>query len=103
MRGQHGGDQQHGHGRERSRARADQVGDWCVTALAQRHGVHLATAYEEVRLIPASQEAAAHLAVDPGTKLMLLDRVILSHDQAPIEWRSASCHVRDEHYLAEVI
>jgi GntR family transcriptional regulator len=81
---------------------ADEAGDWSVTALAQRHGVHLARAYEEVRLVAAERETAALLAIDAGTRLMLLDRVILSFDQAPIEWRSAACHVRGEYYLAEV-
>jgi GntR family transcriptional regulator len=80
----------------------DKVGDWTVAALAQRHGVHLPHAYEEVRLVAAEGETATLLAVDAGAKLMLLDRVILSIEQAPIEWRSAACHMRGEYYLAEV-
>ncbi len=79
-----------------------EVGDWSVTALAQQHGVHLARAYEEVRLVQASQETAALLSIEAGARLMLLDRVIVSFEQAPIEWRSASCHMREEHYLVEV-
>jgi len=78
------------------------VGDWSLAALAQRHGVHLARAHEEVRLVVAESETAALLGVDAETRLMLLDRVILSIEQAPIEWRSATCHVRGEYYLAEV-
>jgi GntR family transcriptional regulator len=81
---------------------ADEVGDWNPTAVAQRHGVHVARAREEVRLIEASHEIAALLSVEPGTMLMQLDRIISSLDAAPIEWRSASCHVQDEYYLAEV-
>jgi GntR family transcriptional regulator len=84
-------------------ADANEVGDWSVTALAQRHGVHLARAYEEVRVIQAERETAALLALDAGTRLLLLDRVILSIDRTPIEWRSAFCHMRGEHYLAEVM
>jgi GntR family transcriptional regulator len=82
--------------------KADEVGDWSVTLLAQRHGVHLARAYEEVRVIQAEGEAAALLAIEAGTRLMLLDRIILSIERTPIEWRRAYCHMRDEHYLAEV-
>ena len=81
---------------------ADEVGDWCVTAVAQRHGVHVARASEEVRPVAASQETAQLLAIAPGTALLRLDRVIWSMDHAPIEWRSLSCHLRDEYYLAEV-
>jgi GntR family transcriptional regulator len=80
----------------------DAVGDWCVTALAQRHGVHVARASEELRQVAASPETAALLAVEPGTSLLQLDRVIWSMDHAPIEWRSLACHLRDEYYLAEV-
>jgi GntR family transcriptional regulator len=79
-----------------------EVGDWNLASLAQQHGVHLARAYEEVRLVAAERETAALLGVDAGTTLMLLDRVIMSIEQAPIEWRSATCHVRDEYYQAEV-
>jgi GntR family transcriptional regulator len=78
------------------------VGDWRVAALAQRYRVHLPRACEEVRLIAAERETAALLAVEAGARLMLLDRVILSIEQAPIEWRSAACHMRGEYYLAEV-
>ena len=81
---------------------AAELGDWNPTALAQRHGVHVARAREEVRLLEASHEIAALLSVAPRTMLMQLDRIISSLDDAPIEWRSASCHVQDEYYLAEV-
>ena len=80
-----------------------EVGDWCVAALAQQHGVHLAHAFEEVRLLSAERETATLLAVEPGTRLLLLDRVIQSIEQAPIEWRSAACHMRGEYYLADVV
>ena len=81
---------------------ADAVGDWNVTVLAQRCGVHLTRAREEVHLAAASAEAASLLGVDAGTMLMRLDRTISSSDEAPIEWRSAACRVRDEYYAAEV-
>ena len=79
-----------------------EVGDWCLATLAQRHGVHVARASEEVRLIPASPEAAVLLSIAPGTVLVQLDRIISSADEAPLEWRSALCHLREEYYHAEV-
>jgi GntR family transcriptional regulator len=82
--------------------RAEEAGDWNPTALAQRHGVHVARAREELRLLEASHELAALLSVEPGTMLMQLDRIISSLDDTPIEWRSASCHLHNEYYLAEV-
>jgi GntR family transcriptional regulator len=81
---------------------ADDAGDWSVITLARRHGVHAARACEELRATAASLETAALLSVKPGTILLRLDRVISSIEQAPIEWRSLVCHMRDEYYLAEV-
>jgi GntR family transcriptional regulator len=78
------------------------AGDWCLTSLAQQHGVHLAKACEEVRLTAASPEVAALLSVEPGTVLVQLDRIISSTDGSPLEWRSAVCHLRGEYYHAEV-
>ena len=74
-----------------------------MTALAQRHGVRLAQAYEEVRLALAARDIAGLLGIEAGTKLMQLDRVMLSIEQVPIEWRSISCHMREEYYSAEVV
>jgi GntR family transcriptional regulator len=76
--------------------------DWCVPVLAQRHGVHAARAGEELRAVAAPQETAALLSLEPGTMLLRLDRVISSIDRTPIEWRTLSCALRDEYYLAEV-
>jgi GntR family transcriptional regulator len=78
------------------------VGDWCVIALAQRHGVRVARASEELRPVKATVETATLLAIQPGTPLLQLDRVIWSMDHSPIEWRSLACYLRDEYYLAEV-
>jgi GntR family transcriptional regulator len=78
------------------------VGDWCLTALAQRHGIHVARAIEELRPVAASPEIAALLAIEPGTPLLRLDRVVWSMDQVPIEWRTLTCHVHDEYYLVDM-
>lgn len=79
-----------------------EAGDWSLTTLAQRHGVHVAKASEEMRLIAASPEVAELLAIEPATVLVQLDRVISSATDSPLEWRSAVCHLREEYYHAEV-
>jgi GntR family transcriptional regulator len=79
-----------------------EAGDWSVNTLAQRHGVHVARACENVRPLPAAQDIAALLSIKTGTMLLRLDRVIYSADRMPIEWRRVLCHVLDEYYLAEV-
>jgi GntR family transcriptional regulator len=69
------------------------VGNYRLTALAQRCGVHLASAQEEVRIARATPAVAGHLAVESGTPLLRLDRVILADDEQPIEWRASLCHL----------
>ena len=36
------------------------------------------------------------------TPLLKLDRIVYAIDGRPIEWRVASCHLRDMHYMTEV-
>ena len=81
---------------------SDEIGDWCVTALAQRHGVHLARLTRRCASPWQRKTLRASSGLRRGVRLMQLDRVMLSSEQAPIEWRSACCHLRDEYYLAEV-
>jgi GntR family transcriptional regulator len=78
------------------------LGDWSITRLTQRHGVHAAHASEKVRVTAASQEVATLLSVAPGTTLVQLDRIIPTADETPLEWRSSVCHLHDEYYHAEV-
>jgi GntR family transcriptional regulator len=78
------------------------IDDWCITRLAQRYGVHVARASEEVRITGASLEVATLLSIAPGTILVQLDRIIPTADDAPLEWRSSLCHLREEYYHAEV-
>jgi GntR family transcriptional regulator len=78
------------------------VGDWSLSKLAQRHGVHVARGTEEVRVTNACLDAAVLLAVAPDTVLVQLDRIISTADDQPIEWRTAVCHLRGEYYHADV-
>jgi GntR family transcriptional regulator len=78
------------------------VGDWSLTMLAQRHGVHVTRGTEEVRVTNASLDVAALLSVAADTVLVQLDRIISTADDQPIEWRSAVCHLQGEYYHAEV-
>jgi GntR family transcriptional regulator len=80
----------------------DEAGELSITALAQRYGVLLARASEKVCAEVTSKEAARLLLIKPDTVLLRCDRVILSTDDEPIEWRSAHCHMQGEYYLAQV-
>jgi GntR family transcriptional regulator len=72
------------------------AGDYRLTALAQSCGVHLASAHEEIRIARATPLVAGHLAVEAGTPLLRLDRIVLADDAQPVEWRAALCHLPDK-------
>lgn len=80
----------------------DEAGDCSISAMAQKHGVHLAQALERVDLVEATPEAARALLVQPAAILMRLDRVISTTTGHPIEWRVALFNIQDEHYFAEI-
>lgn len=69
------------------------VGNYSISALAQRCGVHLANANERVTLAKASPEVAGQLGIAPQTPLLKLDRVVSAMSGLPVEWRVALCHL----------
>jgi GntR family transcriptional regulator len=73
-----------------------------IVVLAHRYGVLLARAEEKISVTAAEGVVAQTLKVPNGTPLLKLDGVVFAIDGRPIEWRVASCHLRDNHYLAEV-
>jgi GntR family transcriptional regulator len=80
---------------------AAEMDDWTITTIAQRHGIHLVRAFEEIHVEMVSDAIAPLLQITPGTVLLRLERVIFSAGDDPIEWRSALCHMGDEYYLGE--
>lgn len=73
-----------------------------IVVLAHRYGVLLARADEKVGLALADGVASAELKVAEGTPLLRLESVVYAIDGRPIEWRLASCHLRELHYMAEI-
>ena len=73
-----------------------------IVVLAHRYGVLLARAEEKISVAAAEGIVAQTLKVANGTPLLKLDCVVFAIDGRPIEWRVASCHLRDNYYLAEV-
>jgi GntR family transcriptional regulator len=72
------------------------VGDYRLVALAQRCGVRLVSAQEEVRIARATPAAAGHLGIERGMPLLQLDRVVLADGEQPVEWRTGLCHLPDK-------
>lgn len=71
-----------------------------IVALAQQYGVLLGGANEKVSVIKATADVAEALAVEDGTPLLTMDRVVTAIDGAPVEWRFAQCHLADGAYYS---
>jgi len=82
---------------------AADAGSRHLLAVAQKCGVHLASAEEEVRLTQAPPTVATHLGLEPGTALLQLDRVVVTDEGQPVEWRVALCHLPESAAYATVI
>jgi GntR family transcriptional regulator len=72
-----------------------------ISAMAQKYGVHLLQAREQVTVEAATAETAQLLSVPSGTFLLRLDRIIHTSQGQPIEWRVGVCHLKDEYYFAQ--
>jgi GntR family transcriptional regulator len=73
-----------------------------VITLAQRYGILLGRAEERVSIRPVRAAIADTLRVAPNTPVMLLDRLLLTLDGQPVEWRVAHCHLVGGFYRAEM-
>lgn len=74
-----------------------------IVALAQQFGVLLGGAHERVTATSATAAIAEALAIDVGTPLLELDRLVFAIDGRPVEWRSAMCHLPDgDHYSVDM-
>jgi len=73
-----------------------------IVVLAHRFGVLLARAEEKVGVAKADGKVAEALKVAQGTPLLTLDTIVFAIDGRPIEWRMASCDLRDNSYVTEI-
>jgi GntR family transcriptional regulator len=74
-----------------------------VIVLAQEYGILLGKAEERISLSLPSAAVAQKLGVASDTPVMVLDRVVLTLDNQPVEWRMAWCELADRYYMAEMV
>lgn len=67
-----------------------------------RFGIAVARAQEKLKAVSASDEEAAILDVEVGTPLLQINRLALSLDQVPVEWRLSVCRTDHLHYLTDM-
>jgi DNA-binding GntR family transcriptional regulator len=76
--------------------------DHRIVGLAQLYGILLGKAEERITIAAAPPGIADTLRVAPDTSVMRLDRLLLTLDGQPVEWRVAYCHLVSGYYLAEI-
>jgi len=76
--------------------------DHRIVGLAQLYGILLGKAEESITIAAAPPCIADTLRVAPATSVMRLDRLLLTLDGQPVEWRVAHCHLVSGFYLAEI-
>jgi GntR family transcriptional regulator len=74
---------------------AGDAGNFRISALAQRHGIHLARASELLTIEEATPQTAKQLEIQASAQLLKLDRVIYATGGYPVEWRVALCSLKE--------
>jgi GntR family transcriptional regulator len=67
-----------------------------------RFGISVALTRERLKAIAASPEDAQTLGIAAGTPLLSVDRLALSLDQVPIEWRVSNCLTEHVYYQSDL-
>ncbi len=66
-----------------------------------KYGVTIAKAQERVRAVSATAEEAKLLGLEDGAPLLEIDRISLTLDARPVEWRVSRCNTDRHTYVAE--
>lgn len=73
-----------------------------IVALAQKNGILVGKAEERIAVHEATPTEAEALGIAPSSPVMVLDRVLLTLEGRPIEWRVGKCHLQGQYYQAEI-
>jgi GntR family transcriptional regulator len=69
----------------------------------ETYGVIVAQAVERLKAVAARKSDAALLDVPVGAPLLEVERIALTLDRTPVEWRVSRCDTRNHHYLSTVV
>jgi GntR family transcriptional regulator len=67
---------------------------------AERYGVTIAHAREKLKAVALTSRDAEALGKPPGHPALMVQRLALSLDARPVEWRVSLCLTDDAHYLS---
>lgn len=65
------------------------------------YGITITKAQEQVRAVSATADEAELLGLETGAPLLEIDRISLSLDARPVEWRVSRCNTSQHTYVAE--
>jgi GntR family transcriptional regulator len=66
----------------------------------EKYGVIIHRAIEHLRAVKATRQDAKALGIAPDLPLLEIDRIALSLDRRPVEWRVSRCDTRYHDYLS---
>jgi GntR family transcriptional regulator len=69
---------------------------------AERFGITVAGGNETLKAVKASAEDAASLGIPAGSPLLQIDRIAISIEGRPVEWRVSLCETSAMHYATEL-
>jgi GntR family transcriptional regulator len=69
---------------------------------AMRFGIAIAITREKLKAIAATPEQASALGIAAGSPLLGIDRLALSLEQTPVEWRISACLTDTLHYESDL-
>ncbi|MEE8515404.1 MAG: GntR family transcriptional regulator [Alphaproteobacteria bacterium] len=70
--------------------------------LEREYGLLVVKAVEKIRAVPADERDAGLLGIDVGSPLLEIERISLSMDGKPVEFRIDRFVTRNHHYLNEI-
>jgi GntR family transcriptional regulator len=73
-----------------------------IVVLAQQYGILLGKGDERVSITAASAEVAKTIKVEPGTPILVLDRLVHDLSGRAVQWRVGMGHFAGKYYLAEI-
>ena len=65
------------------------------------YGITVAKAREELKAVGASETEAKLLGIGTGAPLLLIDRVAMTLEMQPVEWRRTICNTQSYHVICE--
>jgi GntR family transcriptional regulator len=74
-----------------------------IVVVSQRYGLLLGRAEERISIVEAEADIAEGLGLTAKAPILALDRVVITLDGRPAEWRVGYCNLVDQYYLAEMV